>query len=314
MKRATLIYNPFAGSNKTRRERQMEAVCSILSARGIAARPVRTSGPGDATRLARAAAEACDDLVLVCGGDGTVFEVVNGLANTQVPLAILPGGTANITAKDLRLPHNPVRAAKELVRWIPTRIALGHVIGQPITSSGETSAGPVDRYFLCVAGVGFDAYIIHHLAWRFKLSLGVASYVVEGLRQLFRYKFHPFVCKAEGKEYEATFAIVQRTSRYAGWFRTVPNQSITNPVFSLSLFPSRRKSRYVLYGMAVVARRRMRDVAVIETSAATFLGPQTGERVLFELDGELAGQLPATFGIAPSALTLLMPGAADKSA
>lgn len=291
----------------------MEAVRSVLSARGIAAHAVRTSGPGDAASLARAAAASGDDLVLVCGGDGTIFEAVNGLANTQVPLAILPGGTANITAKDLRLPHNPVRAAKALPGWVPTRIALGHVVGQPVTYGEESSSGCVDRYFLCVAGIGFDAYIIHHLAWRLKLSLGVAAYVIEGFRQLFRYKFHPVACKVEGREYEATFGIIQRTSRYAGWFRTAPGQSIRNSVFGISLFQSRRRSRYILYGLAVLARRRMRDVDVLEADRVTFAALQAGERVLFELDGELAGQLPATFEIAPAALTLLMPGQNGKS-
>ena len=78
-----------------------------------------------AHELAQAAVANGADVVLACGGDGTINEVINGLALSQVPLGILPGGTANILARELRLPLNPVRAARQFARWTPRRIALG---------------------------------------------------------------------------------------------------------------------------------------------------------------------------------------------
>ena len=82
-----------------------------------------TPGPAMAREMALAAAADGFDVVLVCGGDGTINEVINGLAYSQVPLGILPGGTANILAHELRLPLNPVRAARLLAGWTPRRIA-----------------------------------------------------------------------------------------------------------------------------------------------------------------------------------------------
>ncbi|HEV2419852.1 MAG TPA: YegS/Rv2252/BmrU family lipid kinase [Terriglobia bacterium] len=309
MKQATLIYNPVAGRNPLRRERQMQQARVVLGESGIAVKMARTGGPGAATELAREAAASSSDLVIACGGDGTIYEVINGLAHASVPLGILPGGTANIIAKELGLPHDPVQAARKLPGWLPQRIALGHVTGQPVLPS--KSAEIVDRYFLSVAGVGFDAYVIHHLGLQFKMSLGVAAYVIEGIRQVLRYGFHPIVCQTDRKEFEATFAIVQRASRYAGWFRTAPNQSITNQIFGLSLFKSRSRFRYFLYGAAVLARQRLRDTDLIEVRQVAFRPAQPSARIFFELDGEVAGTLPATFTVAPGALTLLMPPRRD---
>ncbi|MGH9377891.1 MAG: diacylglycerol/lipid kinase family protein [Terriglobia bacterium] len=305
MKQAILIYNPVAGRDPRRRERLMQQACAALNASGITVNMARTDGPGAATGLARAAAASGSDLVIVCGGDGTIYEAVNGLAPANIPLGILPGGTANIIAKELGLPHHPVRAARELPGWLPRRIALGRVTGCAAPPSNGVES--VERYFLSVAGVGFDAYVIHRLGFRLKMSLGVAAYVLEGVRQVMRYRFHPIVCQTDGRKFTATFAIVQRTSRYAGWFRTAPNQLVTNPLFSLTLFKSRNRLRYFLYGAAVLTGRRLRDANLTETCKATFSPEQPGARVYFELDGELAGTLPATFEVAPDALTLLMP-------
>ncbi|MGH9406105.1 MAG: diacylglycerol/lipid kinase family protein [Terriglobia bacterium] len=312
MKAGTLIYNPVAGRNPAKRERQVQAAGAVLEAQGIQVRLARTVGPGSATELARAAVAAGDELVVACGGDGTIYEVINGLSPSPIPLAILPGGTGNIIAKELGLPHHPVRAAQEFHRWLPRRIALGRVTGMPLARSG--GAEKVERYFLSVAGVGFDAYVIHRLGFRFKMSLGVAAYVLEGMRQVMRYPFHPIICEADGRTLGATFAIVQRTSRYAGWFRTAPTQSITKPHFGVALFRSRRRLRYFIYGAAVLTQRRLADIDLLETRKLTFAAERAGAEVFFELDGELAGTLPATFEVAPDALTLLLPETAFPGA
>ncbi|MGH9434811.1 MAG: diacylglycerol/lipid kinase family protein [Terriglobia bacterium] len=304
MKLATLIYNPVAGRNPARREQQILQAAAVLKESGIQVKLERTAGPGCATELARAAASDGTGVLLACGGDGTIHEVINGLYPSTIPLGILPGGTANIVANELNLPHGPVRAARAITNWRPRRIALGRATGfRAPQQHGE--AAP--RYFLSVAGVGFDAYIIHRLGFKFKMSFGVAAYVIEGLRQVMRYAFHPVLCQVNGQEIDATFALVQRTSLYAGWFRTAPNQSMTGSQFGVSLFRSRSRLRYFVYGAAVLARRQLHDVDRLETTKISFAPLHPGTKVFFELDGELAGILPAAFDVVPDALTLLMP-------
>jgi diacylglycerol kinase (ATP) len=305
LKTATLIYNPVAGRNPEKREREIYKAREVLATGGITASLARTTGLGSATEIARAVSGRPNDLVLVCGGDGTINEVINGLSLGSATLGILPGGTANIIAKELKLPHDPVQAARELPRWEPRRIALGLVTGTPASPGSATH--PVRRYFLSVGGVGYDAYVIRKLESDFKMSLGIMAYVVEGLRQVMRYSFPPVICRTDSRETRATFAVIQRTSRYAGWFRTAPRQSVMKPQFGVSLYKSQRRLRYFVYGAAILAQRPLSDIERMEVRDVEFSAETPGTRIYFELDGELAGILPAKFQVAPEALSLLMP-------
>ncbi|MGH9447659.1 MAG: diacylglycerol/lipid kinase family protein [Terriglobia bacterium] len=305
MKKATLIYNPVAGRNPPKRERQIREACEVLKRAGIDAKLARTVGPGSATILGRVAAAEGDGLVIACGGDGTINEVINGISPGRMILGILPGGTANIIANELKLPHNPIDAARQLPSWKPRRIGLGYAAGRSISSANSPET--IHRYFLSVAGVGYDAYVIHRLTFDFKMSLGVAAYLLEGAKQVMHYSFPVLTCRTDGREIAATFAVVQRTSRYAGWFRTAPSQSIIKPHFGVSLYKSRRRLRYFLYGAAVVTQRNLRDVERLESRKVDFSAEDFEKDVYFELDGELAGVLPVSFEVTPDALSLLMP-------
>ena len=310
MKTASLIYNPVAGRHPARREREIQEAATVLREESIAVRLVRTSGPGTACEQARAAVEEGTDLVIVCGGDGTINEVVNGLVPGKTVLGILPGGTANIIAKELRLPHHPVRAARQLSRWGPRRIALGKAVWA--CANGRPVADEEHRLFLSVAGVGFDAHVVYQLSAAFKMSLGVVAYGWEAIRQALRYRFPAFLCQAEGQERRATFAVVHRTKLYAGWFHLAPTANLFESRFALCLFKSPRRERYFLYAAAAATRQhlRLRDVELMD--ARRIVCTSEGQALIrFELDGELVGTLPATFEIVPDALTLLVPRTGD---
>ena len=323
MKTCALIYNPIAGRHPARREKQIRQAADILQGSGLRVRVAATTAPEEAQTLARDAAGDGTDLILVCGGDGTINEVINGLAPGRTPLGILPGGTANMLAKELRLPHDPVRAAAEVLRWTPRRIALGQAtwnVQAAVTpgfspahaalKGGATgAAAPNRRYFASVAGIGFDAQIVCKLSPHLKLSWGVAGYVFEAFRQWVRYPFPLFICKTEERESRATFAVVQRTGVYAGWLHLSPRANIFEPRFTVCTFPSRSRGRYLLYAAAVLMRRhlRLRDVEMVDAWNVSCSLADTSVTPQFELDGELGGTLPASFEIVPDALTLLVP-------
>lgn len=316
MRAATLIYNPVAGRDPARRERQIRQAVEVLAQAGIAARLVQTSGPGAARELAREAARDRDALVLVCGGDGTVNEVVNGLAPGSATLGILPGGTANIIAKELALPHDPVRAARELAGWRPRRIPLG-LAAWPAGAEKSPGSARRERYFLSVAGVGFDAYVVYRLPTAFKMSWGVIAYVTQAIGEALRHSFPLITCcvvdkvddQAQERELQGTLALIQRTGLYAGWLHLVPEACFFEPRFHFCLFKSRSRARYFLYAAAVFARQhlKLRDVELVEARRVSCRAASPGARVRFQLDGELAGELPATFELVPEALTLLVP-------
>jgi len=302
LKNATIIYNPIAGGHPAARARQIREAVAALESQGIAATAMPTTAPGSAVSQARAVAQS-GQMVVVCGGDGTINEVINGLVPGNATLAVLPAGTANIFAKELGLPHDPVRAARELGSWQPKRIAVG------LAAGSKEGGGTVNRYFMCVAGIGFDAQVIHELTPDLKEAWGVAAYVAEALRQAVRYAFPPFTCRLNGREISATFATVQRTERYAGWLHMAPGASLEAPQFHLCAFKSRRRLKYFLYTPALILRQhlRFRSVETIKTEKLECSPAKNDDTIFFEVDGELTGRLPATFEIIPDALTILMP-------
>src|SRR3990167_6277437 len=90
---AALIYNPAAGRGRRRRERELERAAQLLDAYGIRVTRIPTTGPGSATQLARTEVAAGRDLIIACGGDGTINEVVNGMAGSRGPLGVLAART-----------------------------------------------------------------------------------------------------------------------------------------------------------------------------------------------------------------------------
>jgi diacylglycerol kinase family enzyme len=272
-----------------------------------------TAGPGAASELANKAASQGSDMVLVCGGDGTINEVINGLAGSQVSLGLLPGGTANILARDMGLPLDPVRAATELSRWSPRRIPLGKATW--CTEKASINGAPAEkeqltRYFVSVAGIGYDAHVVYKLSLEMKLSWGVAGYVMEALRQVFRYPFQGFCCRTDGgPDRIATFAALQRAGNYGGWLHLTPDARFFDDRFTLCLFKSHDRARYFLYAGLVLARQHfhLSDVELVETRKLCCAAQVAGETIRFELDGETVGTLPATFEVVPDALTLLVP-------
>src|SRR5246127_3951566 len=150
LRNALLIHNPNAGNGGSGRRRMLDEARRILSLGGIEAELQETRAPGDATAMAQQATREGRQLVIACGGDGTLNEVVNGLAGHsnghRVPLALLPGGTANIMAKELDIPWDIPGATQKLLQCQIKEVALG--LATPLENPGRK------RYFLSVAGAG----------------------------------------------------------------------------------------------------------------------------------------------------------------
>src|ERR1700730_12804196 len=154
IKDALLIYNPTSGRKRYTRFEEIEHAARILKEAGITAELPPTTGPGAAIRIARQAVDQRRGMVIACGGDGTINEIVNGLARSQVPMALLPAGTANILAKELGIPWDIPHAARLIPGSVVRRVALGLAV--PMKGNHSYACPPHGRYFLCVAGAGPD--------------------------------------------------------------------------------------------------------------------------------------------------------------
>lgn len=299
-----MIYNPAAGRLRGKGRARLDQAAEVLSKAGFAISMSPTSGPGTAGKMARKAIDAGTGLILAAGGDGTLNEILAGVANSSVPLGILPGGTANVLATEIGLGRNIELAAAMLPQCVAQRIAIGRL---------EGASKP--RYFLSMAGIGFDAHIVYNLSDRLKRLLGKGAYWVSGLREVVR-RYPEFLVEVDGIRHPASsFALVSRVRNYGGDFEIARNASLLDDRFEVVLFRGRSPLPYVKYVCGMIAGRLsdMRGVTFLSAQCVRVFDP-ADRRVYIQVDGESAARLPATISLVPDALTLLVPPGYLRSA
>src|SRR6266851_2766535 len=305
LRNALLIHNPNAGNGGGRRRRMLDAARHVFAAGGIQSDLAETTGPGHATEIAQRAASEGRGLVIACGGDGTLNEIINGLATHQnghsVPLALLPGGTANILAKELNLPWDIPSAADKLVRGAVKEIALG--LATPLEQPEKK------KYFLSVGGAGPDGMIVYSLDLDLKARLGMLAYWWQGARQLFSYNFPRFRVATNEGVIEASLVIVGRTKNYGGPFKITTGADLFEDHFELMALTTQSGLRYLSYLPSLWLGDLRETEGVHFWKAETLVcEPLDKNPIYAQVDGEPLARLPVEFKIIPRALKLLVPG------
>ena len=170
MDKLFVIFNPAARGEKSLRARRFLESKSDPS---ITLAPTRHSG--EAQSLAARAIEDGYKVIVAAGGDGTINEVVNGIGTSGVPLGVLPLGTVNVFAHELRIPRT-LEAAWAVILGGNTRTI----------DLAQSRANHATRYFVQLAGVGFDAHAVRAASWELKKRIGPLSYVWAGIKALSR--------------------------------------------------------------------------------------------------------------------------------
>jgi len=311
LRNALLIHNPNAGSGGRGRRRLLDEARRILAAGGIEADLAETRGPGDATEIASRANLEGRQLVIACGGDGTLNEVVNGLAGQQnghrVPLALLPGGTANILAKELGIPWDIRGATKKLLYGEVKEIALG--LATPLQQPERK------KYFLSVAGAGPDGMIVYSVDLELKARVGILAYWWQGMRELLRYKYPHFRVVADGRTIDATLVVVGRTKNYGGPFMITTEADLYEDRFEIMTLTTQSGLKYVSY-LPSLWMKKLRGTEGVHfyKSDSVVCEPLDDKPVYAQIDGESLGRLPVEFKIVPRALKLLVPRMATSKA
>jgi len=292
-RRTLLIVNPISGHG--RGKRAITAVSNELGGSGPVDIVV-TAGAGDAERAAASAVEAGYQRVVAAGGDGTVNEVVNGLAGSDTEMGIIPVGTANVLARELRLPVRDVRAAAAVVKaGVARRIDLGR-------------AG--SRYFAAMAGFGLDASVVRRIHPRVKGLIGVAAYGFAIAGALVKEKPARFTLDLDGErvETEAFIVIVANSARYAYGIEVAPHASLDDGKLDVIIFQTDRPKKLALLHQAyrVLAGSHMRDPNIRYLNAR-HVKVDAEPRVLAQFDGDLAGATPMEIEIAPKSLIVIAP-------
>jgi diacylglycerol kinase (ATP) len=303
---ALLIYNPTSGRRRARRFADIEQAARILKEAGITTELAPTYAPNSATQIARLAVEQRRGMVIACGGDGTINEVVNGLAGSHTPMAVLPAGTANILAKELRIPWDIPHAARLIPNAIIRRIALG--VAVPLDGNFSSAMPREGRYFLSVGGAGPDGAIVNGVHAGLKKSTGILAYWAEGFRQLLRYNFAEMRIKSRGQERRATIVVVGRTKNYGGPFKITTGADLFENSFEFLTYSKRSRLAYATCLPALwMGKLRTREGIDAWKADNSICEPAGADPVYAQVDGEPVGALPISFRIVPDALSLLTP-------
>jgi diacylglycerol kinase (ATP) len=305
LRNALLIHNPNAGGGGDGRRKELDEARKILAKGGIEADLAETTGPGDATEIALRAGQEGRQLVIACGGDGTLNEVVNGLARQanghRVPLALLPGGTANILAKELTLPWDIPQAAERLITGTVREIALG--LATPVNEPEKS------RYFLSVAGAGPDGRITYAVDLELKAKMGIFAYWWQGAVEVLQYKFPMFRIITEDQAIDGSLVIVGRTKHYGGPFKITTEADLYEDQFELAVLTTQSGLRYLSYlpTLWFGDLRKADGVYFMKADTLRCEPANEDEPVYAQVDGEPLSRLPVEFKIVPRALKLLVP-------
>jgi diacylglycerol kinase (ATP) len=293
---AILISNPKTGRYGSRRLRPIQQTVSQLKSLGVDVELKLTTRPHEATEIATRAARNGSSDVFVAGGDGTINEVIQGLAGTKARLGIIPRGTANVLARELGLPLDEQEAVTIASRGNSRRIHLGVAIDEK---------NNVSRYFALMAGIGLDASIVRHVRPRLKKRIGQGAFWISGLSHLASWSPHPFKLEIAGLEYTATFAAIGKAPRYGGDLAITPGARLDEPEFEVCIIETSNRFRYLRllsHAMRAGMPRDNPEVRFIKTDKVLARGDAP-----VQLDGELVGELPMRFEIAPHSLEVIAP-------
>ncbi len=325
MRKAALLYNPDSGGSRVRRQTELESVLALLAAANVEAHLVLTDSRAHAEEKARQAVLAGCDTIFACGGDGTIHNMIQVLANTSAALAILPMGTANALAHDLGLPMNISVAAQAALHGVPRRVALGRI--EFLDPEGQ----PGSRFFIVAAGAGVDAHLFYKLHAGTKQRMGMTAYYSKAWQLWFTHPMTRFLVQfAEtGSDYpsseqprrraDVTELMAVRICNFGGVLQELaPGASLDRNDLRLVFCRTASRLAYLLYVARGLLRRNWKvpgiDLAYSGRVSCQYLpmsdsigSMHVQPKVYVEADGELVGTLPAEITVVPDALILLAP-------
>ncbi len=304
MTEAVLLYNPAAGRRPLSQKRlrlllqglrqhgiEAEPVCTRLSSRAVSeseadsTEPLHPSPPDFRLDLAG------KDRLIVYGGDGTLHEAFRLAAPWNIPVALLPAGTANVLARELGIPLRLEEALPIAASGTVRSIYLGEGGG---------------RYFHLMSGIGLDAEVIARVPPGLKKTLGIGAYWLTGLAAFGSCPLRPFQVTLDGTEWEASFAVIANARRYGGHLLMAPHANVYEECLDVCLFTSKRKTRFLHYLWGVLRRRHLDypDVVYRKTQRVEVTGDPS---VPVQMDGELVGNLPMSFSVFSRGVQIVVP-------
>jgi diacylglycerol kinase (ATP) len=292
----TVIVNPNSGGGRARQ---------VLTQLGPALKMLHpdhrlhlTEGPGDAVKLARAAADDGATAVVACGGDGTLHEVVNGVlsAAKPVPVGLIPGGRGSDFARGAGIPLG-VDQCLELLAKPPKALDAGKV----------TLPGKVE-YFVNIADAGLGGFTVETAnRWRLPVS-GQLTYFAASAWGLFKYTGSQMTLKWDGGEISGRFLVVAvgNGSYFGGGMHVCPTAKPDDGKFDVVVMEA-RGFFFLVSQLPALYGGKLPGTKGVHSFQCTRLTLESPETVPLDLDGERAEGVPVTFEMMPGALQFFRP-------
>lgn len=220
---------------------KLKKAVRLAEKKGLSVEVMFTDAPVSATGLAQKAKEQGASLVVACGGDGTVNEVINGIALSSLPIAVLPLGLTNVFAREMGIPINIEDAIETAFSGNVRRISLGAV-----------KYSRKIRYFSMMVGIGFDAMAVREVNSLLKRVFGKAAYVLSALKCLSVWSPEELHIDADGITLKGFSLVASNISRYAGEMKIAPEASPYEPILYLYLIKTRKRTDILKCAASVV--------------------------------------------------------------
>jgi diacylglycerol kinase (ATP) len=282
MKRARLIYNPTSGREQVKR--QLPFILSKLEQAGYEAScHATTPEEGDAIRAARGAIDRKFDLVIAAGGDGTINEVINGLAEQEYRprIGLIPAGTTNDLARALGIPRSIEKATEIICEGAAIPLDVGKVN---------------NKYFVNIAGGGKLTELTYDVPSKLKTILGQLAYYLKGIEMLPSIRPSKMTIEYDGKlfEGETMLFLVSNTNSVGGFEKLAPLSSFNDGMFDLVILKKTNLAEFIRIASLAVKGDHIHDPNVVYTKANR-IKVHSEEKVQLNLDGEFGGVLPGEF-------------------
>jgi YegS/Rv2252/BmrU family lipid kinase len=288
LKTAIIIENPVSGKSSAK---TIEIAREILAKNGFEVNVLITQKRGDAERLAREAYEGKPDIIFISGGDGTINEAINGLADSDARIAIIPSGTANVLAMELEMPKNIEGIIQRAINGSEKTLCIGTV-----------QAGDMNRHFFQMAGVGFDADAVFNVSEKLKAISGKLSYIISGLKVLFLSKHKKLKVTANGKEFGCYHVIASNGKKYGGNHVIAPEADISNAVLEVTMINKTSVLSLAAFTLAMLIGVH-KNLSYVETITSDEISVE-GEAHT-QVDGDYFGLSPVKITIKKSNLKII---------
>ncbi len=249
--------------------------------------------PDRLTERARAA--------VVIGGDGTLRTVADRLlrASHPPPLIPVPMGTANLMARQLRMPRISAASAAS---WVSGALQSGDIVRFDVARANQ-------KLCLLMAGIGFDGEIVHELAKSRRGPIRFASYVLPAARAFASYRFHSLRVFADGKNVfpgRPAIAFVGNSPEYGTGFPVLPQADPRDRLLDLCVLPCRSVPELLQWGLAVLTGTHLAGKGVVSLRAKHVL-IESSQPVPVQVDGDAAGYTPVAIDLLPTQLSFMVP-------